>query len=311
MSLRFIAERATIDVANGKPEEIATVKEMLKAYVLRFADAMHTCETDPDKCAEQPEKFQLELDGECFKAAKASELKGLEQFLMKLPATDHAVWNAQYNYDGNRELFGEPEEGSFEKEAYAARHIGIYDTERFTDDDDKVMEAVEICHCIEYGYGEWNLYFSSVGSKAYLSGDKVFAEGLETVKAVRVWDGGLLGLYADLDASIGDDKVAQLNKAFRTFDETYESDEYLELQDEKNGRLHGMCYGNYCIKAEKVQEFFTDVEKLRALVTEADPEGRVKLEGYLTANDIAHRFGLIRVQTAENGEFVLSSTKFC
>ena len=311
MSLRFVAERATIDVANGKPEEIATVKEMLKAYVLRFADAMHTCETDPDKCAEQPEKFQLELDGECFKAAKASELKGLEQFLMKLPATDHAVWNAQYNYDGNRALFDEPEEGSFEKEAYAARHIGIYDTERFTDDDDKVMETVEICHCIESGYGEWNLYFSSVGSKAYLSGDNVFAKGLETVKDVRVWDGGLLGLYADLDASVDTARVERLNKAFRVFTDKYESDEYLELQYQKNGRLQGMCEGNYCIRAEKVNEFFADVEKLRALVAEVDPNGKLKMEGYLTANDVDHRFGRIRVQTDENGEFKVSSTILC
>ena len=72
-----------------------------------------------------------------------------------------------------------------------------------------------------------------------------------------------------------------------------------------------MCYGNYCIRAEQITEFFLDAEKLRSLVMEADPNGKLKMEGYLTANDVDHRFGRIRVQTDENGEFKVSSTILC
>ena len=47
------------------------------------------------------------------------------------------------------------------------------------------------------------------------------------------------------------------------------------------------------------------------LIKELDPTGSLKIYGYINTADYDHRFGVIETKTNADGEFVISSTKFC
>lgn len=326
MGMKRVTEMVTVDSSIGMAEEISAIKKILREYIPGLLGLI--CEQEEESewmssaaywldeandfrpgAFARPGRISLELDGDVY-CAEGNVCHGddLERFLRKMETARHIVWNAEYSIQCNMFML------DFCKMTGIGNETGLnaFIYKHLQDEYGNAPEAADIRTYIQYDNEGYTLIYSPAGSSVYTNGKANFTEGLDGVREVKKWCAEFLGFEVDIDRGIGEEKLDIIRDSFKALDSKYDTEDIWEdLIEEYDDRIRGGGWGSYSFTAGQLQEFFAEAEKLRKLIKELDPTGSLKIYGYINTADYDHRFGVIETKTNADGEFVISSTKFC